>query len=154
VGDQITQRLSELNANAVINETMEKTPDDNKLQRIMVVDDDEDMLKMLYHTLNLEGFDTVIVADSDQALRVLKEVEPDLVVLDSITPGEADCIKTLDQLREHSGVPIIVIDSDYELESLRKVLSHGADDYVRKPFSVRTLTARIKAKLRRCQPVK
>lgn len=133
---------------------MEEILNGNKLQRIMVVDDDEDMLNMLHHILALEGFDTVIVADSDQALKVMEEVEPDLVVLDSIPPGEEDCIRTLDQLRERSGIPIIVIDSDYELESLRKVLAHGADDYIRKPFSVGTFIARIKAKLRRYQPVK
>lgn len=132
---------------------MKETPIDKKQQRIMLIDDDEDMLKMLNHTLQLEGFDTVIVADSDQAVEILSKVEPDLVVLDSITPGESNCIKTLDQMREHSKVPIIVIDADYAMESLKNALSHGADDYIRKPFSIRTLTARIRAKLRRCQAV-
>ncbi len=122
----------------------------NDRQRIMVVDDDQEMLRLLNRTLELEGFDTIVVADGDSALKLLDEIEPDLVILDSMMPG-LDSIQTLDLIREHSNVPIIMLDTEYDVESLRKALSHGADDYIRKPFGVRSLIARIRAKLRRSQ---
>ena len=120
----------------------------NTRQRIMVVDDDQERLRLLNRTLEREGFDTIIAADSDSAIKLLDEIEPDLVILDSEMPG-VDCIQTLDLMREHSNVPIIMLDANYEMESLRKALSHGADDYIRKPFGIRSFTARIRAKLRR-----
>ena len=120
----------------------------NDRQRIMVVDDDQEMLRLLNRILELEGFDAIVVADGDSALKLLDKIEPDLVILDSMMPG-LDGIQTLDLMRERSNVPIIMLDTEHEVESLRKALSHGADDYIRKPFGVRSLTARIRAKLRR-----
>ena len=120
----------------------------NEQQRIMVVDDDREMLKLLNRTLELEGFDTVVVADGDSALTLLEEIEPDLVILDIIMPG-LDGFQTLDLIREHSNVPIIMLSAKHEVESLRKALLLGADDYISKPISTRSLIARIRAKLRR-----
>lgn len=120
----------------------------NDRQRIMVVDDDQDMLRLLNRTLELEGFDTVIVADGDSAVNLLDEIAPDLVILDTITPG-LDNFQVLDHMREHSDVPIIMLTTEYEVESLRDALSHGADDFIRKPFGMRSFLARIRAKLRR-----
>ncbi len=122
----------------------------NNRQRIMVVDDDQDMLKLLNHTLEKEGFDTIIVADSDSALSIMDKVAPDLIILDTTTPDN-ESFQTLDNMREHSDVPIIMLTSEYELESLRKAISLGADDFIRKPFSMRSFIARIRAKLRRAQ---
>ncbi len=120
----------------------------NEQQRIMVVDDDREMLKLLNRTLELEGFDTVVVADGDSALTLLEEIEPDLVILDIIMPG-LDGFQTLDLIREHSNVPVIMLTAKHEVESLRKALLLGADDYISKPISTRSLIARIRAKLRR-----
>ena len=114
----------------------------------MVVDDDPEMLSLLNHTLETEGFDTIIVADGDSALNLLERIEPDLIVLDSTMPGMDD-FQTLDLMREQSGVPIIMLSSEYEMESLKKALSLGADDYIRKPLSPLSFVARIRAKLRR-----
>jgi DNA-binding response OmpR family regulator len=120
----------------------------NEQQRIMVVDDDQEMLKLLNRTLELEGFDTVVVSDGDSALTLLEDIEPDLVILDIIMPG-LDGFQTLDLIREHSSVPIIMLTAKHEVESLRKALLLGADDYISKPISTRSLIARIRAKLRR-----
>jgi two-component system response regulator ChvI len=122
----------------------------NERQRIMVVDDDKDMLRLLNRTLESEGFDTVIVDDGDSALNLLDKIEPDLVILDETMP-EKDSLEILDRMREHSDVPIIMLTSEYEVELLRTALAHGADDFVRKPFGTRSFIARIRAKLRRAR---
>jgi DNA-binding response OmpR family regulator len=117
-------------------------------QRIMVVDNDQDMLRLLNRTLELEGFDTIVVADEDEALNLLEKLEPDMVIMDTGVP-DAESLRTLDLMREHSDIPIIIITTDHEVETLRKVFSHGADDFIRKPFATRSFIARIRAKLRR-----
>jgi DNA-binding response OmpR family regulator len=122
----------------------------NLRQRIMVVDDDREMLKLLNRTLELEGFDTIVVADGDSALNLLEQTEPDLVILDIMMPGR-DGFQTLDQIREHSNVPVIMLTARHEMEMLNRALLLGADDYVRKPFSTRALVARINAKIRRAR---
>lgn len=122
----------------------------NDRQRIMVVDDDQEMLKLLNRTLELEGYDTVIVADGDSAVNLLDEIAPDMVILDTMTPG-LDNLQILDQMREHSDVPIIILTTEYDVESLRQALSHGADDFIRKPFGMRAFLARVHAKLRRAR---
>jgi len=120
----------------------------NDRQRIMVVDDDQDMLRLLNRTLELEGFDTVIVADGDSAVNLLDEIAPDLVILDTMIPG-VDSFQVIEHMREHSDVPIIMLSTGHEVELLRKALSLGADDVIRKPFGMRSFLARIRAKLRR-----
>jgi DNA-binding response OmpR family regulator len=120
----------------------------NGRQRILVVDNDQEMLKLLNRTLELEGFDTVVVADGDEALDLLEKLEPDLIIMDTITP-DGDSLSTLDRMREHSSAPIIMLTADNEMETLRKVFAHGADDFIRKPFGMRPFIARIRAKLRR-----
>jgi len=116
----------------------------------MVVDNDNDMKRLLNHTLESEGFDTVIVDDGDAALNLLDKIAPDLVILDETMPAK-DSLQILDRMREHSDVPIIMLTSDYEMELLRTALAHGADDFVRKPFGTRSFLARIRAKLRRAR---
>ncbi|MCJ7604492.1 MAG: response regulator [Dehalococcoidales bacterium] len=122
--------------------------EEKKRQRILVVDDDQDLLRLLNRTLEKEGFDTIVVADGDVAARVMDSISPDLVILDSETPGE-DSMVVLDHMRAYSEVPIIVLSTEYEAEMLRNVISHGADDFVRKPFVTSLLVARIRAKIRR-----
>jgi DNA-binding response OmpR family regulator len=117
-------------------------------QRIMVVDNDQDMLSFLNSTLEEDGFDTVVVADVDSATDLLDTIKPDLVILDTVSP-EQDSLEMLDILRQHSKVPIIILSTIYEAETMREALSRGADDYIRMPFGIRPFIARIRAKLRR-----
>jgi DNA-binding response OmpR family regulator len=122
--------------------------DMNERQRIMLVNDDQDMARILDRTLKLEGFDTVIVTDSESALALMKKIQPDMVILDEITPGP-ESIDVVDQIRESSDVPIIMLTQEYEIEALRRALAHGADDYIRKPVGAKSFVARVRAKLRR-----
>jgi DNA-binding response OmpR family regulator len=121
-------------------------------QRIMLVDKDQDMLSFLNNTLENEGFDTIIVADIDAATNMLDSVNPDLVILDTAYP-EKDSLAMLDQIRKHSNVPIIMLSTEYEAETMQEALSHGADDYIRIPFGIRPFIARIRAKLRRTHQI-
>jgi DNA-binding response OmpR family regulator len=112
------------------------------------MDNNQDMLKLLNRTLELEGYDTVVVADYDEALRLFEKLQPDMVIMDTFTPDD-ESLRTIDKMREHSDVPIIVIATNNEVETLKTMLAHGADDFIRKPFAVKPFIARIKAKLRR-----
>jgi len=122
----------------------------NNRQRIMVVDDDQNMLRILNRTLELEGYDAIVVADGNSALSLLENISPDLVILDIMMP-EPDGIRTLELIRERSNVPVIMLTSMNEERTMERSLSLGADDYVRKPFSTKSLIARIRAKLRRAR---
>ncbi|OGO00610.1 MAG: hypothetical protein A2Y58_01340 [Chloroflexi bacterium RBG_13_51_52] len=128
----------------------EALSDAKERQCILVMDNNQDMLMLLNRTLELEGFDTVVVADYDEAVSLLEKLDPDLVIMDTYLP-DVISLRTLDIMRERSDVPIVVITSDNEVETLRTVFAHGADDYIRKPFAIRPFIARIKAKLRRYQ---
>jgi two-component system, OmpR family, response regulator MtrA len=126
-----------------------KTINDTKEhERILVMDNNQDMLKLLNRTLELEGYDTVVVADYDEALSLFEKLHPDMVIMDTFTPDD-ESLRTIDKMRELSDVPIIVIAANNELETLKTMLAHGADDFIRKPFAVKPFIARIKAKLRR-----
>ncbi len=120
----------------------------NTPQRIMVIDRDRDMRQLLNNTLETEGFDTIVVTDSDTTLELLDQAEPDLVILDSGV-GEDETLQELRRIRQNSDVPVIILTPRYEPAGLQRALSLGADDYVRKPFGSRSLVARVRAKLRR-----
>ena len=117
---------------------------------IMVVDDDQDMLNLLKDLLWLEGFDVQGTRDSREAIALLDEWHPDLVLLD-VVMSELDGFQVLDLIRERSNVPVVMVTGRCESPTLRKALNLGADDYVTKPFSAVELIARIKAKLRRAE---
>jgi DNA-binding response OmpR family regulator len=120
----------------------------NEHPRIMVIDNDQDMLKFLDSILEQEGFNTVVMAEADSAPELLDDTNPDLIILE-ISPDEGDSIETLELMRKHSDAPIIVLSVDADTGSVQRALSHGADDYIRMPFGVRSFMARIRAKLRR-----
>lgn len=120
----------------------------NERQCILLVDHDQDTVRVLNRTLKLEGFDTVIVTNGDSALNLMGKIKPDMVIVDEIKPGY-DNIEIIDHIREHSDIPIIMLNQEYGIEALRQALSHGADDYVHKPFRPKSFVARVRAKLRR-----
>jgi len=117
-------------------------------QRIMVIDNNQDMLRLLDRSLELEGFDTIIAVDEDEAVELMKIIKPDLVIMDAPVMAKSG-LHTLDTVRHQTDVPIVIITSDSEMEALKKAFEHGADDYLRKPFNTHVLIARIRAKLRR-----
>jgi DNA-binding response OmpR family regulator len=123
-------------------------PNIKQRERILVMDNNQDMLVLLNRTLELEGYDTVIVIDYDEAVNMMEKIHPDMVIMDTYLP-DTDCLKLLDVIRERYDVPIIVITADNEMETLKTVFAHGADDFIRKPFGIKPFVARIRAKLRR-----
>ena len=115
---------------------------------VMVVDDDQDMLRILSRTLELEGFNVDVAANGSSALALMEECRPDLVVLDVMMP-ELDGFQVLNLIRQRYSIPVIMLTARCEVTSLQKALALGADDYVTKPFNVRILLARVRAKMRR-----
>ena len=115
---------------------------------IALVDDDRHILTSVSMALQAEGFVVRIYSDGEAALKAFAENAPDLVVLDIKMP-KIDGMEVLRRLREKSQVPVIFLTSkDDELDEALG-LAMGADDYIAKPFSLRLLTARIRAILRR-----
>ena len=120
-------------------------------QRILVVDDDPSLAEMLTIVLRNEGFDTAVIADGSQALTAVRELRPDLVLLDLMLP-EIDGLEACRRIRDdHPSVPVIMLTARDDEASRVTGLEMGADDYVTKPFSGRELVARVKAVLRRVQ---
>jgi DNA-binding response OmpR family regulator len=114
----------------------------------MIADDDRDLLALIAFTLTQAGYLVVKAGDGSAALRSFEAESPDLVVLDINMPL-ASGFQVCEAIRTRSKVPIMMLTVRGEEEDLVKALELGADDYLTKPFSPRTLLARIKALLRR-----
>lgn len=118
--------------------------------RVLVVDDEPRMIRFIRMNLELEGFTVQEAHDGLQALEQIRDVLPDVVVLDVMMP-ELDGFETLRLLREISTVPVIMLTARGDEDDRVRGLELGADDYVTKPFSPRELVSRVKAVLRRAE---
>jgi DNA-binding response OmpR family regulator len=118
--------------------------------RILVVDDEPSVTDLIAYNLRKALYDVQVAADGRTALRLAREYNPDLILLDLMIP-EIDGLDVCRELRKTSKVPVIMITARGEELDRVLGLEIGADDYVTKPFSVRELMARIKAVLRRTQ---
>src|ERR1700738_1978971 len=116
--------------------------------RVLVVDDDPALAEMLTIVLRGEGFDTAVVADGSRALPALRELKPDLVLLDLMLPG-MNGIDVCKAIRGESGVPIVMLTAKSDTVDVVLGLESGADDYIVKPFKPKELVARVRARLRR-----
>ena len=123
----------------------------NASPRILVVDDEQDVLDLLVYNLRKAHYEVTTATDGRQALDLALQVEPDLILLDLMLP-EVDGLDVCRELRHTSEVPIIMITARGEEVDRVVGLELGADDYICKPFSMRELMARVKAVLRRTQP--
>ena len=115
---------------------------------LLVVDDDMAIRRAVATELAAAGFATVEAADGEEGLERFREVEPDLVLTDLAMPRR-DGLSLVRELRRSSGTPIVVLSVRGEEEDKVRALDAGADDYLTKPFSMRELTARVRAQLRR-----
>jgi two-component system response regulator MtrA len=115
--------------------------------RILVVDDDPALAEMIGIVLQSEGFETRVCDNGDHALGAVREMRPDLVLLDVMLPG-IDGIEVCRLIRLESGVPIIMLTAKTDTSDVVRGLESGADDYVVKPFDPTELVARIRARLR------
>jgi len=116
--------------------------------KILIADDDRDLLGLIAFTLTQAGYLVVKASDGPAAIHSFKGESPDLAVLDINMPG-ASGFQVCEAIRSQSRIPIMMLTVRGEEEDLIKALDLGADDYLTKPFSPRTLLARIKALLRR-----
>ena len=122
-------------------------------EKILIVDDEKDILKMLDYNLKKEGFRTILASDGEEALDAAVKEHPDLVLLDLMLPG-MDCLEVCKALKKESktaSIPIIMLTAKTQESDKVVGLELGADDYVTKPFSPRELIARVKAVLRRAR---
>ncbi len=116
--------------------------------RVLVVDDDAALAEMLTIVLEGEGLVTEVCPSGDQVLDRFTEFKPDIVLLDLMLPG-LDGMSVCRQIRERSGVPIVMLTAKAETTDVVQGLEAGADDYITKPFKSSELVARIRARLRR-----
>jgi two-component system response regulator MtrA len=120
-------------------------------QRILIVEDDAGLARVLRDNLSFEGFQVQVVADGTQAVPAARAFAPDLVLLDIMLPGKSG-LELCRLWRTASQVPIIVLTAKADRKDKLAGLKLGADDYVTKPFDLEELLARVHAVLRRTRP--
>ncbi len=118
--------------------------------RVLVVDDDPALAEMLTIVLRGEGFDTAVVTDGTRALPAVRDLRPDLVLLDLMLPG-MNGLDVCKAIRAESGVPIVMLTAKTDTVDVVLGLESGADDYVVKPFKPKELVARVRTRLRRTE---
>ena len=122
-------------------------------QRILIVDDDENIAELISLYLAKECFDTKMVYNGEDALAAFDTYKPNLILLDLMLPG-IDGYQVCREIRAKSQTPIIMLSAKGEVFDKVLGLELGADDYIIKPFDSKEMVARVRAVLRRYQPVK
>ncbi len=116
--------------------------------KILIADDDRDLLELVAFALTQSGYLVIKAPDGPSALRLFADESPDLLILDINMPGQSG-FQVCEEVRRRSRTPVMMLTVRGEEEDLVRALELGADDYLNKPFSPRTLLARVKALLRR-----
>lgn len=117
-------------------------------KKILIVDDEKNIVDILKYNLQKEGFETIEAYDGEEGLRMALECRPDLILLDIMLP-KMDGFEVCRKIRQTLSTPILMITAKEEEVDKVLGLEMGADDYITKPFSPRELMARVKANLRR-----
>ena len=119
--------------------------------KILIVDDEKDISKLLDYNLKQQGYSTVIVDNGEDSLKLSRELKVDLILLDIMLPGinGIDVCTILKNDSDTENIPIIMLSAKGEENDIIRGLEVGADDYVTKPFSISILSARIKRLLKR-----
>jgi DNA-binding response OmpR family regulator len=126
--------------------------DNFKDRRILVVDDEERMVRFIRLNLEHDGFQVIEAFNGNQAIEKIRSNLPDMVLLDVMMP-DIDGFEVLRIIRETSAVPVIMLTAKGEEEDRVRGLEMGADDYITKPFSPRELVSRVRAVLRRTESI-
>lgn len=125
-------------------------PDEFTRRRILVVDDEERMVRFIRMNLEHDGFEVSEAFNGKEAIQKIRDVTPDLILLDVMMP-DIDGFEVLEMIRESNTVPVIMLTAKGEEEDRVHGLELGADDYITKPFSPRELVSRVRAVLRRTE---
>ncbi len=120
-------------------------------ERILIIEDDQAILKLLQRGLAYEGYTVDTALDGRSGLNLSRDHQPDLVILDWMLPG-MDGLEVCHRLRTGGEVPILMLTAKDTIEDRVQGLDAGADDYMIKPFNLDELLARVRALLRRTQP--
>lgn len=123
-----------------------------KGKRILVVDDEPSIQRILNRNLTISGYEVLVAEDGEQAVEMTRLHQPDLILLDLCLPGQLDGLGVCIQIRKWTQTPIIVLSARTEERQKVQALDLGADDYLTKPFSNEELLARVRVCLRRVQP--
>ncbi len=115
------------------------------MKKIMIVDDDQHISDMLVENLSTEGYDVVAAYSGTEALLLLSDVRPDLILLDLMLPG----ISGEELITKIKGIPVIVLSAKADIADKVGLLRNGAVDYMTKPFDIQELLARIEVQLRK-----
>ena len=121
---------------------------------VLLVEDEPAQREILRYNLGAEGYDVTMAENGDDALILMEEVMPDLVLLDWMLPGVSgiEICRRLKTRKKTKNIPVIMLSAKSEEVDRVRGLETGADDYVVKPFSVGELMARIRTQLRRTRP--
>jgi len=118
-------------------------------QRILLVDDEPKLVRLVSEVLTATGFDVLTTAEGKKAVEIVALEQPDLVLLDVVLNGAVDGFEVARHLREFSDVPIIMLTAKVKESDVLNGFDAGADDYITKPFSSKELLARVRAVLNR-----
>jgi len=123
-------------------------------KKILIVEDEKDIIEMIEYNLKKEGYDTLSALNGEDAISAAKKAKPDLVILDLMLPGMDgfEVCKILKGNENTARIPIIMLTAKSQEADKVAGLELGADDYITKPFSPRELLARMKAVMRRKEP--
>ncbi len=124
-----------------------------KGKRILVVDDEPSIQRILRRNLTVSGYEVLVAEDGKQAIEIVRLHQPDLILLDLWLPGEIDGLGVCMRVRQWTQIPIIILSARTEEKQKVQALDQGADDYLTKPFSNEELQARVRACLRRAAGV-
>lgn len=120
-------------------------------ERILIIEDDEAILRVLRRALAYEGYRVDTALDGESGLNQARDHHPDLVILDWMLPG-MDGLEVCQRLRSGGSIPVLMLTAKDTLQDRVQGLDSGADDYMVKPFELDELLARLRALLRRTQP--
>jgi two-component system, OmpR family, response regulator len=149
-GNSNHSHASRLNGSSISLIVLQETKMGNS--KILVVEDDRNLLDVLKYNLSKEGYDVLTAADGIEAIDVARSKKPDLIALDIMLP-RMDGFEVCRILRREMTVPILMLTAKAEETDKVVGLELGADDYMTKPFSIREFLARIRAMLRRTEMV-
>lgn len=122
----------------------------NQLKKILIIEDEQDIARIIRDYVNKNGYDATITTNGKEALGLINLLQPDFVILDIMLP-DVDGIDLCRQIRENNNVPILILSARGSDTDKVLGLGFGADDYMTKPFSLSELLARIKSNLRRVE---